>query len=83
MRRQQLPHCGWAAAEGVNCFRFVGIQIRQPEGGTNHQINHLSGMMARRSGLLLSHCLHLTWQTMWTVFGSRVDLTSNTGLRGN
>lgn len=68
-RCQQPPCLGRAAAEGVNCFRFVGIQICQPEGGTDHQINHLSGTMAGPEQALtlmlfvfsLANCIDCVW----------------------
>lgn len=39
------PPCGQAAADGVNCFRFVSIQICQPDGGADCPINHFSSVM--------------------------------------
>lgn len=36
---------GRAAAEGVNCFKSLGIQICQRGEGPLHQINQLSGAM--------------------------------------
>lgn len=80
--KSQRPPCGQAAADGVNCFRFVSVQIRQLDGGADHQINHLSSVMPCLTEPLASGCLHLAWPTIsiWTVLVSWVDMILSPGL---
>lgn len=78
--KSQHPPCAQAAADGVNCFRFVSIQIRQPDGGADHQINHLSSVMPCLNEPLASGCLHLAWPSIWTVLVLWVDMILSPGL---